>query len=104
MSFNIFRDDYSPTMIFVPTEVLNESYIFKVMCEGGIVGDQVFNVVTENVLILRNGSAPQSHRDVCPVGFKAIHDESLVIHVYVPNFRKFIPLCQHYLWMTTLQF
>ena len=57
-------------MIFVPTEVLAESYLFKVMCEGGVHGDQVFNVITDNILIFRNGSAPQSHRDVCPVGFK----------------------------------
>ena len=53
--------------IFVPSHSSKESYIFKVMCEGGVVGDRVFNTLTENVVIMKNGSAPRSYKDFCPV-------------------------------------
>ena len=47
-----------------------KSYIIKVMCEGGVLGDQVFNKVTENVVIMRDGYAPLSYKEVCPVSIK----------------------------------
>ena len=53
--------------VYVPSKSSKESYIFTLMCEGGVVDDRVFSQVTENIIILRNGSAPQSYKDICPV-------------------------------------
>ena len=37
------------------------------MCEGGVVDGRVFSKVTDNVIILKNGTAPKSYKDICPV-------------------------------------
>ena len=37
------------------------------MCEGGVVDGRVFSKVTDNVIILKDGTAPQSYKDICPV-------------------------------------
>ena len=47
------------------------------MCEGGVVDGRVFNKVTDNVIILKNGSAPKSYKDICPVRLKYFNSVSL---------------------------
>ena len=51
----------------MPDDAWQESYIFKLMCEGGVIGDTVFNVVTNKLILFKNGTAPLTYNDVCPV-------------------------------------
>ena len=48
-------------------ESSEKSFTFRVMCPGGVIGDTVFNKVTDNVALLKNGSAPTPYKDICPV-------------------------------------
>ena len=40
------------------------------MCEGGVVGERIFSKLTEDVTILKDGFAPRSYKDICPVSNK----------------------------------
>ena len=48
-------------------ESSEKSFMFRVMCAGGVIGDTVFNKVTNNVVLLKNGSAPTPYKEFCPV-------------------------------------
>ena len=60
------------------------------MCEGGVVGDQVFNKVTANIVIMKDGSAPRSYKDICPV-----NSNNSTYQIYRASFRMFTPTSQH---------
>ena len=62
LTFLIFK-------IYIPDKARKETFIFKVMCEGGVIGERVFNLVTNKLIIYRSGEAPLSYKDVCPVGY-----------------------------------
>ena len=72
-----FRDDFSPAMFYVPTRVSGDSFIYKIMCAGGVVnrssfenddeGVKIYNPIIDDILMFRNGSSPLSYAQVCPV-------------------------------------
>ena len=63
----LFRDDYSPAIVFPPRDGSRNGYLFEVMCAGGTFGENVFNRVSETVLVMNDGVVSRSYREACPV-------------------------------------
>ena len=83
-TIDLLRNDYSPTMLYVPDKRINKSYIFKVMCEGGLAGQRVFSNVFENVVIQKDGHAPDSYKDICQVKqFKTHHNTIRLKNLFI---------------------
>ena len=59
------------------------------MCEGGVVDGRVFSKVTDKVMILKDGTAPKSYKDICPVG-------EIMLYILLEScFRKLILTSPH---------
>ena len=68
--------------IFVPSQSSKNSYTFKLMCEGGVVGDRVFSQIINPVVIMKDASAPRSYKDVCKVTISVTKCSSYVTAIF----------------------